>query len=140
MPRSTTLFALLLLAPLLASACGGDDPLNTPDAVPPVAVTETFNETLNPNGGRTHPFAVQTIGIITATITALAPDDTVTVGLSLGTWNGAVCQVIIPNDKAMLNTTVTGTAQQIGHFCVRLYDALGTLTANTDYTVEVTHF
>jgi hypothetical protein len=34
---------------------------------------------------------------------------------------------------------VTGTAQQTGNFCVRIYD-VGKLTASTNYTIDVTHF
>jgi hypothetical protein len=113
------------------------EPATTPT---PVAVTEPFSETLTPNGARTHPFKVQQAGTVSATITALAPDDTVTVGLSLGTWNGAACSAILANDQARLNTSLVGTAQQTGDFCVRLYDATGTLAAATDYTVEVTHY
>jgi hypothetical protein len=139
MLRSRTFRALLLLAPL-AAGCGGNDQPNTPTTPTPVAVTETFSGTLNPNGGRTHEFVVQQAGTVSVKLTALAPDDTVIVGISLGTWNGAVCQVILPNDKAALNTTVTGTAQNTGLFCARVYDATGALTASTDYSIDVTHF
>jgi hypothetical protein len=77
---------------------------------------------------------------VTARLTALAPDNTVTIGLNLGTWNGAVCAALLPNDKAMLNTTVTGNAQNTGLYCARVYDAAGTLTTSIDYTIDVTHF
>jgi hypothetical protein len=105
-----------------------------------VAVTETFSDTLTRNGGVTHEFVVQQAGAVTVRLAALSPDDTVTVGLSLGTWNGAVCSALLPNDKAVLNTTVTGNAQNTGIFCARVYDAAGSLPAPTDYTIEVTHF
>ena len=139
MLRSRTICALLLLAPL-AAGCGGDNSPNTPTGPTPVAVTETLSGTLTPNGGRTHEFVVQQAGTVTVKLSALAPDDTVNVGLSLGTWNGAVCSAILSNDKAALNTTVTGSAQQTGLFCARVYDAAGSLTASTDYTVDITHF
>jgi hypothetical protein len=138
MLRTRTFRALLLLAPL-AAGCGDDDP-TTPTAPTPVAVTETFSGTLTRNGGITHEFAVQQAGTVAVKLAALAPDDTVIVGLSLGTWNGAVCQVILPNDKAALNTTVTGSAQNTGFFCARVYDATGALAGATDYSIEVTHF
>lgn len=139
MLRSRTFRALLLLAPL-AAACGSDDPTTNPNAPTPVAITEPFSGTLTPNGGVTHEFIVQQAGQISVRLTALAPDDTITIGLSLGTWNGAVCQAILPNDKARLNTTVTGNAQNTGFFCARVYDAAGSLTTPTLYTIEVTHF
>jgi hypothetical protein len=129
---------VLLLAPL--AACGDDSPDNPTTPPTPISITEKFEGTLTPNGGITHQFAVQQAGIVSAKLSALAPDETVTIGLAIGTWNGASCQQTIPNDKATLNTTVTGSAQQTGQFCVRLYDAAGTLTAATDYAVDVTHF
>jgi hypothetical protein len=138
MLRSSTFRALLLLAPL-AAGCGSDDLPDTPTAPTPVAITEPFNGDLNPNGGRTHPFVVQQAGQVSARLTALAPDDTLTVGLSLGTWNGQVCQIILANDAAVLNVTVTGSAQQTGQFCVRVYD-VGRLTASITYQIDVTHY
>jgi hypothetical protein len=141
MSRSTTFLALLLLAPLVA-ACGDDDPDDLPTAPTPVAITETFasgENPLNPNGGRTHPFVVLQAGQVSARLAALSPDDTRTVGLSIGTWNGQVCQIVLANDAAKLNTTVIGAAQQTGQFCVRIYDN-GGLTASTDYQVDVTHY
>jgi hypothetical protein len=138
MLRSPTIRALLLLAPL-AAACGSNNSPTTPTAPSPVAVTEQFSGTLTPNGGRTHDFAVQQAGTVTVRLSALTPEDAV-LGLSLGTWNGVLCQVILPNDKATLNTAVTGTAQNTGLFCARVYDAAGTLTRDVDYTIDVTHF
>ena len=135
-----TFRALVLLLAPLAAACGSDDPTTNPNAPTAVAVTETFSGTLTPNGGRTHDFDVQQAGQISVRLSALAPDDTITIGLSLGTWNGAVCSAILPNDKAKLNTTVTGNAQNTGFFCARVYDADGSLAASTEYTIEVTHF
>ena len=130
--------AVLLLAPL-AVACGDDDAADTPTAPTPVAVTEIFAGDLNPNGGRTHPFVVQQAGAVSAKLTVLSPDETLTVGLSLGTWNGQVCQIILRNDAAVLNVSVTGAAQQTGQFCVSIYD-VGKLTASTNYQVDVVHF
>jgi hypothetical protein len=141
MSRSTTLFALLLVAPLVASACGGNDPVAPTDPTTPMEIVEpSISGTLTPNGAQTHPFAVLRGGQVVARITALAPDDTVKIGLSIGTWNGVTCQLIITNDSATLNSTAVGTAQQTGNFCARVYDAAGTLTAATDYTLEVRHF
>jgi len=138
MSRSTTFLALLLLTPLV-SACGDDDPADLPSAPTPVAITEQFLGDLNPNGGRTHPFVVLQAGQVSARLTALSPDDTLKVGLSIGTWNGQVCQIVLANDAAALNTTVVGAAQQTGQFCVRINDN-GRLTASTDYQIDVTHY
>jgi hypothetical protein len=138
MSRSAKFLAILLLVPLSA-ACGDDDTPEGPTTPTPVAVTEQFTGDLNPNGGRTHPFTVLQAGTVSARLSGVSPDDTLTVGLSIGTWNGQVCQIILANDAAALNTTVVGTAQQTGQFCVRIYD-VGRLTASTDYLIDVTHF
>lgn len=143
-PSSTPYSAILrsifiATAALAAGACGSDNLLNPTPGTPPTSVTEPFSGTVTVNGASTQPFTVSTIGTVTAKITALAPDAAATVGLSLGTWNGAACALIITNDAAALNTTVTGTAQTVGQFCARVYD-VGKLTASTDFTIEVTHF
>jgi hypothetical protein len=122
-----------------AAACGSNNTPTNPDTSTPVAVTETNSDTLTVNGARTQPFTVTRAGNVSATVTALDPDSTVTFGLSLGTWNGSACAIIIANDNALLNTTVTGTAQSAGSFCARIYD-VGKLTAPTDYTLQITHF
>jgi len=144
MPLSTSYSAILRSiivagATLAATACGSSDILNPTPGTPPVSVTETYPGTITVNGAFTQPFAVSTIGTVTAKLTSLAPVDTVTIGLSLGTWNGATCTLIVTNDAAALNTTVTGTAQTIGQFCARVYD-VGKLTAATDFTIDITHF
>jgi hypothetical protein len=140
MSRSTTLFALLLLAPLSISACGSDDPTTPTEPTPVEIVEPSISGTLTPNGAQTHPFSVQRAGQVVARITALAPDETLKIGLSIGTWNGESCQLIITNDSATLNSTAVGTAQQTGQFCARVYDAAGTVTTATDYTLEIRHF
>ena len=132
---------LLLLpavtAAVLAAACSDNTTAPTPEV--PVTVTETFSGTVTVNGAVTTPFTVARAGTITAELTALSPDDTVTVGLSLGTWNGVSCQVVIANDAAKLGSAVIGTATAPGSLCVRVYD-VGALTAPTDYDVKVDHF
>jgi hypothetical protein len=150
MLRFRTFRALLLLAPL-AAGCGDNNSNNTPTGPGPVQVSQTFTSEddpspaatvtgpLNPNGGRTHAFTVQQAGTVTATLTGLGPDETITVGLSLGTWNGQVCQVILRNDAAKVTNTITGAAQQTGNFCVSIYD-VGQLTGPTTYSIVVTHF
>jgi hypothetical protein len=138
--RPISLTSLVLAASVAASACGDDTPTTPTDPTTPVAITEEFPGTLNPNGGRTHEFSVERAGPVTARLTVLAPDDTVTIGLSIGTWNGSACQIVIAKDAATLTSgTVVGSATGTGQFCVRLYD-VGALTASTEYTVAVEHY
>jgi hypothetical protein len=135
-------FATFFLVPFLAATtlagCGSNDTVEPPTTPTPVTVTETFSGTLTVNGAQTHRFAVDRAGTVSAQLKTLS-DQAATVGVSLGTWNGAACTIIISNTAAVLNTTVTGTAQSTGQFCVWLND-VGKLTAGVDYSVDVTHY
>ena len=140
MLRPTSLFALVLTIGLSASACDSDDPV-TPTEPDPIAITRTFTGTLTRNGAVRHEFVTQRAGNVSATITSLTPEGSV-VSLSLGTWNGQSCQVIIAKDDATATAplnSVVGTASA-GNFCVRLSDPNGGLAQATDYSVSVTHF
>ena len=111
---------VLVLAAVTTSACGDDQPTNPTNPTTPTAVTETFEGTVTVNGAITHPFVVQTAGTVVARIAALEPADAV-IGLSIGTWNGVTCQIVLANDNA------------------RVYD-VGKLSQATSYQITVTHF
>lgn len=127
----------LLAAITLAGCSSNDDPTDTPTQPTPVQITESFSEKLNVNGARTHSFTVDRAGTVTAQVKALP--DGVTIGVSLGTFNGSACAILLSKTDAVLNSTVTGTAQSTGQFCVWVND-VGKLTAGVDYTIEVTHY
>src|SRR3954465_13699049 len=103
-------WVMTLAVALAATACGGSDSPTTPTAPTPVALTDTFPGTLNPNGGNTHPFLIAAAGQATATLTTVAPDSTVVVGLSLGTWNGNACAIVLAKDNAIQGSTIIGSA------------------------------
>lgn len=128
----------MFAATLVLGGCGDDSTTDIPTGPTPVAVTETFSGTLNPNGGLTHPFAVQQTGSVSATLSTVSPEGT-TIGLSLGTWNGQTCQIILANDNAVQGNSVVGSATSTGTFCARVYD-VGKLAGLTDYEISVTHF
>jgi hypothetical protein len=134
----TATVVLLPLTAALAAGCSSNNAPTAPDVPDPVAIVETFAESLNVNGSRTHVFRVDTVGTVTARISTLS-DPSAVVGLSMGTWNGAACQILLANDAATLNVTLTGTAQSVGQFCAWVHD-VGKLTATVDYSVEITHF
>jgi len=129
---------LLLLPALLAAGCSNNN-TSTTTPTPPTLLTDTFSGTVTVNGSFSHPFTVGRAGTVTAEITALSPDATVTVGFALGTWNGAACQLVIANDAATVSTAVLGTATAPGQLCVRVSD-VGQLSAPTDYDVKVDHY
>jgi hypothetical protein len=135
----TKLFpAVVLAVALVQTACSQELNPSIPSN-PSNPITETFTGTLTLNGADTHPFSATRSGSVSASIASLAPDATVTVGLSLGTWNGAACSTVISNDSATVGTTVTGAADREGRLCVRVYDADGTLPQPTDFELTVVH-
>ena len=134
----TKLFPAAVLAFALVQTACSQDPITTPTN-PGTSVTESFTGTLTLNGADTIPFSVSRSGSVTASIASLAPVATVTIGLSLGTWNGTACSTVISNDSATVGTTVTGAADREGRLCVRVYDAAGTLPQPTDFTLTVVH-
>ena len=130
------LCTLPVLLAVATSACGDD--VQTPASpTTPTNFTERFSGTLTRNGAQTHNFDTQASGTVTATLNVLTPD-TATVGLALGTWNGAVCQIVLANDRAVVTTVLQGGVSAVGRLCVRLYD-VGTLAQPTNYEVVVVH-
>jgi hypothetical protein len=145
-PRTVASLVFLLVAAAVMAGCGDDDPPTAPDTPAPVAKIDTFGlpeeqETLTKNGARTHAFTVEQTGSVSATLTSLGGEEGLVVGLSLGTWNGESCQIIIANDKFLKGTSapVSGTANGTGNFCVRIYD-VGKLTGDVGYSIAVTHY
>jgi hypothetical protein len=133
-------FALVLLA-LAPLGCGGEDPFQIPtNPTPAVPIVVTFNGTVTRNGAVTHTFTTQASGTVTATLQVATPEGAV-VGLSLGTWNGNLCQVVLSKDSAVQGNVVTGNVSALGSLCVRLYDAGGVIAANqpVEYEVKVEH-
>jgi hypothetical protein len=137
MPCSLFRSASLAFAVLAMTSCG-DDPDNTVTLPTPDPVTEVFTGTLTVSGGVTHPFNAGFAGSVTATLSNIGPDENPTVGLLLGTWNGASCAVVIANDAAVRSTVIVGIVNQPGQLCVRIYD-VGRITNPNDYEITVVH-
>ncbi len=134
---------LLLLGMLAtgAAACNNNDTITTPTSTTttttPTMVTEPlFTGRLGPNGAATYPFTATTGGTVTATLTALTSG--AAVGLSIGTWTGSACQIVIANDNAAQAAAISGTVTAAASLCVRVYDA-GRLTAPADFSVTIVH-
>jgi hypothetical protein len=103
-------------------------------------VTETFSGTLTANGAFTFPFIVASPGVLTGTLTALAPDPFTTIGIALGTFTGGTCQIILANDDAIQGSTITGVVNAQGALCARVYDSKGQLPQPVTFTITVAHF
>jgi len=137
----------ILLVALVAGVAGCDD--NTPTTpttpntptTPGATTTETFSGTLNLNGAQTFPFTAGAGGTIAATLTAVGPDATVPIGLSIGPWSGSTCATAISNDSATQGTIVTGTVTAAAALCVRVYDAAAKVPAAQplSFTITVVH-
>lgn len=138
---------VLLLALAMSLAGCNDSTTNTPTTpttptTPSTpAVTETFTGTLNRNGGVSFPFTATAGGQVTVTLTTLSPTSTLIVGLGLGTWTGAACQMVVPNDSATQGTAVAGTVTSASSLCARIYDSAANVTAAQpqDFTITVAH-
>jgi hypothetical protein len=128
----------LAVALLVASGCSGDDTPDTP-LEPPPSLVETFTGTLSLNGAASHSFTITAVGTITALLSELTPDTTAVVGLALGTWSGSVCQISLPNDNVVVGQGVQANSTSVGDFCVRIYDAKGTVPRPQTYVVLVEH-
>ena len=111
--RRSVLHHLIMpaLFALTSAACGDNLSTTIPtDTTPTEPTTEKFSGAINPNGGATHTFATTRSGSVTVTLSALSPDNTRTVGLSLGTWNGESCQTVIARDTTMVGNSIVGSA------------------------------
>ncbi len=129
---------LVVALSLLVTGCG-DNPSTVAPEPTAGTVTNTYSGILTKNGAFTHPFTVTGIGGISAQLVSLAPDSIVPVGMGIGTWNGSSCQIVLANDVTIQGSVVVGEASAPGDFCVRIYDAAGTVSEPRTYTVEVTH-
>lgn len=132
---------LLLLATIAtgAAACNSDDTTTPPTTPTPPNVTETFTGTLTLNGASTFRFSAAAAGTVTATLTTVGPDATLTIGLSLGNWTGSACQLVVANDAAGQTAAVSGTVTAPATLCVRVYDPASKVTTAADFTVTVVH-
>lgn len=139
MPRFVLPALLTVCASLAMAGCGDSAAVPTsptPNVLP--TVTEKFAGELNRNGARTHPFLAGASGNVTATLDTLTPETITAIGLSLGTWNGFACQIIIANDTAPKGTVVLGAASSAGSLCVRVYD-VGNVSNLASYELTVVH-
>jgi hypothetical protein len=127
--------ALALTLAALTGACGGSS-ATTPTATP-VTSTETFSGALAAGGASFHNITVAQAGTLTMTLTAFAPQSTITVGLGIGTASGTSCTVSSTSETTKLGTVLNGTIAA-GAYCVQIYD-IGNVVGSDDYTITVNH-
>jgi hypothetical protein len=135
--RSRYLIVPILLA-LTAAGCSEDITTTPTDPSQPAVITEDFAGTITVNGAATHTFTVSRDGSVTATLVSLSPDDTIHVGFSMGTWNGASCQTVLSRDSASVGNNLLGATTAGGVLCLRIYD-IGEITQPTNYELRAVH-
>ncbi len=135
-----SLLSTILVVGLAAglAACGGTNNTSTTTPTSPstTQVTDTYSGNLTTGGSVTHTFTVG-VGVVTTTLTNLAPLSTASIGVILGTWDGTTCTAILQNDNMKVGGTLVGTAQGTVNLCLRVYD-VGNIPADTTYTYTAT--
>lgn len=135
-PSARLASALLLPGLLGLSACGSsaDNPV-APTPLAAANVTEDFSGTIAVSGSQVHPFPVPARSTISVTLVAIGPLPTLSVGLGVGTWDGASCTLIGVDNNARQASVLSGTVDP-ANFCAAVFDN-GNLTAPITYTVRV---
>jgi hypothetical protein len=137
MHRLFVCFALAAVL-LVSNACGDDNAGGiTPDPIPDT--TDSFQGVLELNGAIVHSFRVIGPSQITAQLVSLTPNPEKVIGMSLGTWNGSICQVVLDNPATKQGDVVLGATQVVGDFCLRVYDPNASMDPAQFYVVLVTH-
>ena len=124
-PSYSRSLAALCGATLLAAtaACdSGNTPTTPTPPTPAPTVTETFSGTVGQNGAVTFNFTTAAAGQVVARLTAVTPDATIAMGLSLGEWNGFSCEIKIAKDDALVGAAIAGNVSGAGILCARFYD------------------
>ena len=137
---------MLILVAGTASACSNNNSTPTTPTSPtfPTVLTETFDGALTQNAAYTHPFSVGAAGSVSvfliSSVDASNPtNNQIPLGVSLGTWNGASCAIVIANDNVSPGSSITGTATAAGNLCVRVYDVGFVPSSSDNYELLVDH-
>ena len=144
---------LMVAVAAVASACDDNNSFSAPTGptTPPTVLTETFSGTLFKNAAYTHPFSVTDSGDVSVFLLqsvdpAHPENNAIPIGISLGTWNGVSCAIVIASDSVMpVNTDnpsqgrLTGRATAAGNLCVRVYD-VGFVSGSANYELLIDHY
>jgi len=125
--------AVVCLAAMLSS-CGG---ISSPSE----NKVEPFSGTVSSGGfGPIHQFSVGKVGELFVTITALAPDQNIFLGIVWGQPVNGGCAQFQTTTSAHLNSQALGGQIEKGNWCIQVFDVgLVSPTTPTSYTVRVSH-
>lgn len=134
---------LAVFAALVASiACGATTPTE-PTTPAPVYELKTSNFTgkLTTGGAAGFPFTVVNPGDISLSITELAPVNTLTMGLVLGSWDAVAttCTQQRSTSTATVNLVFSASPSAPGEYCVGIFD-VGNVQVSTDFVLKVTYY
>lgn len=129
---------LALIVAVAAAACGDvKDPITFDPT--PLTITDTFSGTLTTGETKFHAFANTVAGTITVTLASVGPDDTLTLGLDIGVWDGLGCNPIFgTGSRAAAKGYKFAGSAVAANFCIRVYDAASLIPADTEGTYSVT--
>jgi hypothetical protein len=149
--RMNVAIALCATGLVSSAGCGG-----SPAAPTPVAKTETFTGTLQPQGTDFKTFTITAAGTTDLSITvnslitvaASTPVTGITIGVGIGTLSGAVCAVQVANPAAIIGQELFApNGASAGTFCVQVSDCpagstscTSTLTEPVTYAIAVKHY
>jgi hypothetical protein len=130
--------AMAVALAALAGACGGSSSTaTTPTPTDPPLTTVTLTGTLLAGSAAFHAFTVAQQGTLTATLTSLSPQTTITVGFGIGQPTGTTCTLLSTLETAKVGSVLSGTIAP-GSFCVQVYD-IGNVQVSDDYTITLVH-
>lgn len=143
--------ALCATALFIGAGCGG-----SPAAPTPVAKTDTFTGTLQPQGADFKTFTITAQGTsdlsITvnslSTVATATPVTGITIGVGVGTVSGAICALQVQNSTAVIGQELFAPGgASTGSYCVQIFDcptgATGctpTLPEPVSYSMTVKHY
>jgi hypothetical protein len=127
-----TLAPLVLLGALLVGGCAGTD-----NGVTGPSTTDTFTGTLLASGNISYAVTVKANGELDLTLTTLAPQTTITVGLGIGVPSGSSCSLITAAENAKVGSTLPASVTP-GTYCVLVYD-VGNIQGSDSFTLSVLH-
>ncbi len=137
---------LLLMATLVFAGCNDDDddPITTEpsDPVEVELVTEVFNGSFEQGGSSFHSFTVTQIANTEATINALEPVPTLTVGLAVGNVVSAAdiedsCVPFASDRSVRAGESFLIAALDPGDYCISVFD-VGNVFPDATVTYELT--
>jgi hypothetical protein len=129
--------AIAVALAALAGACGGSSTDTTTTPTNPTLTTVTLTGTLLAGGAAFHNFTVTQQGTLTATLTNLTPQATITVGFGIGQPIGTTCTLLSTLETAKVGSVLSGTIAP-GSFCIQIYD-IGNVQGSDDYTITLVH-